>query len=86
MCVSILISNSSLLGSGVCPPFCPHPSYNKKATLFELLLFVNLLVQNSNLLLEDLKRLNQLKDTQIQAGLDTKKDTLIKKTGVQRKI
>ncbi|GEM_PF-6421806 len=58
----------------------------KKASHFCEAFFVNLLVQNSNLLLEDLKRLNQLKDTQIQAGLDTKKDTLIKKTGVQRKI
>jgi len=36
-------------------------------------LFVNLLVQNSNLLLEDLRRLNQLKDSPFQNGIHGQK-------------
>lgn len=36
--------------------------------------FVNSLVQNSNSLLEDLRRLNQLKDIQSQSDISSKKE------------
>lgn len=48
-------------------PFCSQPSYNKtKTTLFELLLFVIPLVQQMNRLVEDLRIINQLKDSPYQ--------------------